>query len=336
MAKRKRTKNGTRVVTSQTFTPGPNRGKYVAVVDGRAHFFAKAADRDDFARSEKVRLGLLPAKRKNPAKRKKPCGCVKRKANGRRTIHRGAPSTLAPRVQSFIAKHPRAVEFEMLPMRGGGSTVTLFDARGNKIATMSTAKNPAKKKPARKVAKKKARKVAKKKTARRSTAKRKRNGSEVEAAAKMFRKFHGQAPKGVKTVTQLRKTPDVLADCGRLVELVVDTGRGGRKLAFRNGSGVRVATTADGGQLYFVGGDQAVNLADFPGISLPKDQVELGELATIVYHTSKDFHDFEPSEYEHHFGETGKARPVLCYDVHSARLYLVGGGYQTKRPGIMH
>src|SRR3990172_1134518 len=160
--------------------------------------------------------------------------------------------------------------------------------------------------------------------------KRKANGEQVAAAARMFKKFHGKAATGVRTVKQLRVTPSALADCGKLIELVVDTGHGGRRLSFGKNS-VRTATTGDGGQLYFVGGDQALKLEEWPGLALPKDQVALGELASICYHTSKDFHNFEPSDYEHAFGETGKARPVICYDVHSRRLYLVGGGYQTKR-----
>ena len=163
---------------------------------------------------------------------------------------------------------------------------------------------------------------------------RKRNGSELASAAKMYRKFHGKAPAGIKTVQQLRVTPSVLADCGRLVEIIVATDVGkGVKLSF--GKGVRVATTGDGGQLYFVGGDQAVNLRQFPNVSLPKDQVELGECVSICYHTSKDFHNFEPSDYEHQFGEEGGARPMLAYDFHSQRLYFVGGDYIVKREGIV-
>jgi len=165
-------------------------------------------------------------------------------------------------------------------------------------------------------------------------AKRKRNGGELESAAKMYGKFHGKAPTNVKTVRQLRVTPSVLADCGKLVELVVATDKGqGVKLSFKGG--VRVATTGDGGQLYFVGGDQAVNLRQFPNVTLPKDHVELGEAVSICYHTSKDFHNFEPSDYEHQFGEEGGARPLLAYDVHSQRLYLVGGDYRVKREGIV-
>ena len=254
------------------------------------------------------------AKRKNPAKRKaakkRP---AKRKANGAAERKRAA---------LFLKK---ARQFEKLAKAGGksgfmlGSSGTPADLRSRaaafraEAARLKAVKNPAK---------------------RRRPAKRKRNGEQLEGAAAMFKKFHGKAASGVKTVRQLRVTPSALADCGKLVELVVDTGRGGRRLPFERNS-VRTATTGDGGQLYFVGGDQALDLKEWPGVALPKDQVKLGELASICYHTSKDFHDFKPSDYEHQFGETGKDRPDICYDVHSKRLYLVGGGYQVKRAGIV-
>ena len=164
--------------------------------------------------------------------------------------------------------------------------------------------------------------------------KRKRNGSEMESAAKMFKKFHGKQATKVKTVEQLRVTPSVLADCGKLVDLVVATDDGtGVRLTFNGG--VRLGVTGNGGQLYFVGGDQAINLRQFPHVSPLKDQAELGEAVSICYSTSKDFHNFEKSDYEHEFGEEGGARPLVAYDVRSKRLYFVGGDYIVKRPGII-
>lgn len=163
----------------------------------------------------------------------------------------------------------------------------------------------------------------------------------VVAAEKMFKKFHGRKASRVDEVEQLRVTPDALADLGRLVELVIDTGAGGRRLPFGDSGRVRVASTHDGGQLYFVKGDQQVDVSKFPAMRLPKDHVDLGELDSIVYFTSKDFHNFEPSEYEHHFGlndDTGAPRgrrPSVHYDVHSKRLYLTGGTYRVKREGIV-
>ena len=84
---------------------------------------------------------------------------------------------------------------------------------------------------------------------------------------------------------------------------------------------VHVAATPDGGSLYFVGGDQALNLHQL-GLDkfMPKDHVAVGEVLKIVYFTSKAFHNFEPTEYEHAFGEEGGELPVLGYDVRSRKL----------------
>jgi hypothetical protein len=172
-----------------------------------------------------------------------------------------------------------------------------------------------------------------KREAPKKTGARKRNGSDLEAAAKMFKKFHGKQATRVRTVEQLRVTPSALADCGKMVDLVVATDTGaGVRLPFR---GTRLGCTGNGGQLYFIGGDQAINLRQFPNVSGSKDHVDLGEVVSICYHTSKDFHNFEKSDYEHEFGEEGGARPLLAYDVHSKRLYLVGGDYIVKREGIV-
>lgn len=157
---------------------------------------------------------------------------------------------------------------------------------------------------------------------------------ELEAAKAMYRKFTGRAPARVDMVEQLRVLPSALADCGRMVELVVKRPGVRDVLTFPESSRVRVGTTGDGGQLYFVNGDQAVDLAGIPHAG--KDHVDLGTAHKIVYYTSKDFHNFEPSEYSHSFGEENGIRPTLHYDVRSKRLYLTGGDYRVKREGIVN
>jgi hypothetical protein len=160
---------------------------------------------------------------------------------------------------------------------------------------------------------------------------------DMDAAARMFAKFHGKEPGRVSTYQQLRVTPGVLADCGRLVELVFKRPGYAREVYAFPESGdrqVHVATTGDGGQLYFVGGDQELDLRG-GGFTLPKDQLSLGECVSIAYHTSKDFHNFKPSDYEHKFGDEGGRKPEGGYDVHSKRLYLIGGDYRVKREGIV-
>lgn len=170
---------------------------------------------------------------------------------------------------------------------------------------------------------------------RQPTRRRNQEDTAVAGARKMFKKFTGRDATRVDTVEQLRVLPDALSDCGRLVELTVLPGGQARRLTWPSNGGVRVGVTHDGGQLYFIKGDQVPDLSKFPGIRLPKDHLNLGELAQIVYFTSKDFHNFEPSEYEHKFAENGGRRPTLHYDVHSKRLYLTGGTYRVKRAGIV-
>lgn len=158
---------------------------------------------------------------------------------------------------------------------------------------------------------------------------------EMDAAARMYQRFHGRKAGTFKEYDQLRVTQSALTDCGRLVELVFKR-PGFKREVYNWGDScrIRVACTADGGQLYFVGGDQEIPLRG-AGFDLPKDQVSLGDLVSITYHTSKDFHNFEPSDYEHKFGDEGGALPTGGYDVHSKRLYLLGGAYHVRREGIV-
>ena len=153
---------------------------------------------------------------------------------------------------------------------------------------------------------------------------------QLKAAERMYTKFHGRKPKGHSIVEQARVIPSVLSDLGKMIELEV---RPLGTLKF-NGTGVRLGVTGEGGQLYFVKGDQSISLAGIPHKG--KDHVDLGFAHKIVYLTSKDFHNFEPSEYVHRFGEEDRIRPTAHYDVRSKRLYLTGGNYQVRREGIVN
>lgn len=171
---------------------------------------------------------------------------------------------------------------------------------------------------------------AKKKTAPR----RRRN---PPSATEMFRTFHGREPRRITEVETEELYPVDVADCGRLLQLDVLDDDGERVTPLESKGNVRVWTTPEGGQLYFHGGDQALDLARL-GLDhvLPKDHVEIGPVHTIHYRTTKDFHDFEPMHYFHEFGEEGGELPVLNYDTRNKRLYLTGGTYQVKREGIVN
>ena len=156
----------------------------------------------------------------------------------------------------------------------------------------------------------------------------------AEAAAALHTKFHGKAPDKFVSYKIAQHQHAFLVGLGRLVSLDVRCARGVERIFPR---GVRVACSEDGGQIYFVGGDQSLDPKWF-GVdtSIPKDHVDLGELVRIEYHTTKDFHDFEPIDYYHAMGEKGGQPPILHYDVRSKLLYLTGGTYRVERRGIVH
>lgn len=159
--------------------------------------------------------------------------------------------------------------------------------------------------------------------------------AELAAAAAMFEGFHGKPASSVREVSELQHSRTTLADLGKMLDLEVwpiDEDR-----PFRlNFKGVRLACSPDGGQLYFIG-NQALDLAGI-GLAddLPKDHVNVGEVIAISYHTSKAFHDFDPTDYRHEFGEEGGRLPMLAYDVLSEKFYLTGGSYQVKPEGIVN
>lgn len=172
------------------------------------------------------------------------------------------------------------------------------------------------------------------KRARAAARRRRRNPGEMDDAAKIFEQFHGKPATRVKEVTELEHSRTTLADLGQLISLTVWLDED--KPYELNFKGVRLAVSPDGGQLYFVG-NQALNLAA-AGLDryLPKDHIAVGPVSSIVYYTSKAFHDFEPMEYEHEFGEEGGEEPVLGYDVQSQKFYLTGGSYQVRPEGIVN
>lgn len=168
------------------------------------------------------------------------------------------------------------------------------------------------------------------------TAKRRKNsGNDAAAAARLSAKFHGRPPRQVTEYSEAVLEHSELADLGRMVELQVLDGRYVTPLEFSGN--VRLASTPDGGQLYFVGGDQALPLRKLKLTrDLPKDHLTIGPALKIAYFTSKAFHSFEPSTYEHEFGEEGGSLPWLNYDVLNQKLYLAGGSYRVKPDGIVN
>lgn len=165
-------------------------------------------------------------------------------------------------------------------------------------------------------------------SANRFNAPRRRN-SELEAAAALAEGFHGRPARKVREVKELTRERVDLADLGPLVEIAFAFDNG--KIGEINFNKVRLAASADGGQLYIVGGDQSLDL-EAMGLDkwMPKDHLRIGHVVSLTYHGSKRFHKFEPSQYEHEMGEEGGSLPTLGYDTLNRRLYLLGGSYRVE------
>lgn len=157
---------------------------------------------------------------------------------------------------------------------------------------------------------------------------------QLAAAAKMSEEFHGRPARKVTEFKTPVKERDAFADLGRLIQMKLYVRPGERAVLDFTGN-IRVTCTPDGGQIYFIGGNQTTDLDPF-GLkrTLPKDYVVLGEVRQITYHTSKLFHNFAPTDYWHNFGDEGGERPMLEYDTQNRLLYLTGGSYQVRPEGI--
>lgn len=187
--------------------------------------------------------------------------------------------------------------------------------------------------PKRKAAKKNSRRVTHKwkKPARRS----KRNPA--LGAKAMFEKFHGKPSTKFIDYKTAQHYHRHLADKGDLIYLkVLLPDDAPMKAVELRPKGVMCAMSEDGGQIYFIGGDQKLNLTKLGLASqLPKDHVVIGPVFEIEYLTEKKFDDFKPLNYFHPFGDEGGELPTLCYDVRSELMYLVGGSYQCRAEGIV-
>ena len=101
---------------------------------------------------------------------------------------------------------------------------------------------------------------------------------------------------------------------GKLQKVRVFLDEANPNFEFNGFGNCQVLCTPDGENIYFVGGDQALNLSSLD-IPTSKDFVELGPCTYIAYKTTKGFHDFEPTVYWHRFGEENGVYPVLITTV---------------------
>lgn len=172
-----------------------------------------------------------------------------------------------------------------------------------------------------------------------------------EAATKLYKVFQGDSPEDSIEFTEQTVTPSNYVRLGELVSIQLKPVNGGRiKILGFPGSPesdiVYLTTSADGRQLYFLGGAQEQNLNKF---ELTKEQktkhlVTLGRLKAFCYQTEKKMHDFELTDYTHKSGEnldsSGKRYmskdplPCLVYDTLNHRLNVTGGAYFITQRGI--
>ena len=226
---------------------------------------------------------------------------------------------------------------DIIPLTGGEYTISIdrdshFESLRDAKKVIDHVKNPARRRSSARIHTRKNRRGRPQmKTTRRG---RKNPDEELQAAARLSEQFHGRPARRVREVEEVEHGRDTLADLGRMISFTVwvDEDRP-FELTFK---GVRLACSPDGGQLYLVGNQrldlEALRLDRY----MPKDHITVGPVETIVYHTSKAFHNFEPIGYEHTFAEEGGEQPVLGYDVLSEKFYLTGGSYHVKPEGIVN
>ncbi len=160
--------------------------------------------------------------------------------------------------------------------------------------------------------------------------KRGRNPDDMTAAERKFEEFHGKPASRIIDYSQDFEYRSEFAEIGKLKELRFMLDEYNPEFPLTSFGACQAVCTPDGRNIYFIGGDQSVDLAALD-IASDKDIVELGACCYIRYHTIKGFHhDFEPMDYYHTFREEDGIMPVLMYDRLNRSLFLASGNYQVK------
>ena len=160
--------------------------------------------------------------------------------------------------------------------------------------------------------------------------------SQLEAAEDLYKTFHGREPREILEMQESSETRGEYTALGDLVELTFIAPNGDHVLVKFTDDGVRVASSPSGEQLYFLGGNQDISgsLKQF-GADEEKDLIDLGELKQIVYEASKWQTDFTAQEWKHDLGEESGVKPRGFFDQLKKRIFIAGGNYKVKRPGII-
>jgi len=99
-------------------------------------------------------------------------------------------------------------------------------------------------------------------------------------------------------------------------------------------STVLLCSNESGTQLFFVGGDQSLDLDElkFSPAEQDKESLVIGECFFVSYLTQKEFDNFEIIVYEHDLGEETGVVPSLIYDRVNQKMMLAGGEYHIEQP----
>lgn len=157
----------------------------------------------------------------------------------------------------------------------------------------------------------------------------------------LYESFHGKPSTKVLEFSTLYQSRDDYASLGVLVELKVDLVNGQHAVIEFPPTGpdkVMLCSSPDGKQLYFIGGDQSLDLSQI-GMNGPewhRDLMNIGIADEVTYRTRKGFDKFQLIDYYHELGEETKQKPVLLYDTINNELQIAGGQYQVKPEGIVN
>lgn len=160
-----------------------------------------------------------------------------------------------------------------------------------------------------------------------------RNPDETAAAEDLFEDFHGKAPTKILEVQTDEIGRDTYSALGELYDLRLNSSGERYTLTFEK-CHVKLCSSADGSQLYLIGGDQDCSQA-LPSDAPNKDFVSLGTIERISYVTRKGFDKFKETTYEHKFGEEGGEKPWALFVRPQKRIFIVDGDYRVESPGIM-
>lgn len=167
---------------------------------------------------------------------------------------------------------------------------------------------------------------------------RKRNqAEETGRAVRLFQTFHGKDPKEILEKQRSAAMRSDYTALGDLEYIVVKAPDGKTEKIDFEGDGVKLASAANGAQLYLIGGNQNLNgcLAKFTA-DTTKDVYDLGEALEVQYLARKAVGNFEPVSWFHKFGEESGARPRLGYDRLRKEVFFAGGEYRIEAPGIIN